>query len=57
MDYIYFGGSDVVLYFELTVSKDVSASKFPKLEDDGRLTSILNSMSKWFGLNEAEWIS
>jgi Mitochondrial ribosomal death-associated protein 3 len=49
MDFIYFGGSDCVLFFELTVAKDVRKNKYPKLSNDSRLNLILERMQKWFG--------
>jgi Mitochondrial ribosomal death-associated protein 3 len=49
MDFIYFGGSDCVLFFELTVAEDVCSKKYPKLNDDSRLKLILDRVSKWLG--------
>jgi hypothetical protein len=40
---------ECVLFFELTVAKDVRRSKYPQLDDESRLTLILDRMSKWFG--------
>jgi hypothetical protein len=49
MDFIYFGGCDCVLFFELTVAEDVCSKKYPKLNDESRLKLILDRISKWLG--------
>jgi Mitochondrial ribosomal death-associated protein 3 len=49
MDFIYFGGCDCVLFFELTVAKDVRTKKYPKLKGGSRFKLILSKMQKWFG--------
>ena len=50
MDFIYFGGTDCVLFFEVTVAKDVRTSKYPRLaDDDDRLDLIFDRMKKWVG--------
>lgn len=49
IDFIYFGGHECVLFFELIVTKRVCTSIFQKLDDTSRLEMILNMISRWFG--------
>lgn len=49
LDFIFFGGEACILFFEVTVSQDVSKEKYPKLSNDDRLDLILKSMGKWMG--------
>jgi hypothetical protein len=49
LDFIYFGGEDCVIFFEVTVAEDVSKEKNPNLSTDKRLDLIVSSISKWMG--------
>jgi hypothetical protein len=49
LDFIYFGGDDCVIFFEVTVAEDVSKEKYPNLSTHSRLDLILSSISKWMG--------
>jgi hypothetical protein len=49
LDFIYFGGEDCIIFFEVTVAADVSKEKYPNLSTDNRLELILTSVGKWMG--------
>ena len=49
LDFIFFGGTDCTLFFEVTVAKDVSKAKYPLLSNDSRKQLILASIGKWMG--------
>ncbi|KAI3656092.1 hypothetical protein MP638_004405 [Amoeboaphelidium occidentale] len=49
LDFIFFGGQKYVLFFEVTVSEDVSKAKYPRLNNSSRLDLILSSIGKWMG--------
>ena len=49
LDFIYFGGEQCVIFFEVTVAQDVSKEKYPHLANDSRLNLIIEAMSKWMG--------
>ncbi|KAI3653510.1 hypothetical protein MP228_001457 [Amoeboaphelidium protococcarum] len=49
LDFIFFGGTDFTLFFEVTVAVDVSKAKYPLLSNQGRVELILSSIGKWMG--------
>jgi hypothetical protein len=49
LDFIYFGGDQCVIFFEVTMAKDVTKSKYPNLSNASRLELILSSLRKWMG--------
>jgi hypothetical protein len=49
LDFIYFGGEECVIFFEITVAADVSKEKYPNLSTGNRLDLILSSVGKWMG--------
>ncbi|KAI3661866.1 hypothetical protein MP638_005907 [Amoeboaphelidium occidentale] len=49
LDFIFFAGEECVLFFEVTVAKDVSEAKYPQINNNSRLDLILSSISKWMG--------
>jgi hypothetical protein len=49
LDFIFFGGQECVLFFEVTVSEDVSKAKYPHLANSNRQDLILSSIGKWMG--------
>ncbi|KAI3637443.1 hypothetical protein MIR68_004092 [Amoeboaphelidium protococcarum] len=49
LDFVFFGGKDCVIFFELTVAADLFKFEYSNLNNSDRLELILNSVSKWMG--------